>query len=40
MVTSIYANFAYRTIKRKFASSVQIKKNVISVSSAITIHSK
>jgi len=28
----MFAEFAYITIKRKFVSSVQIKKNIISVS--------
>ena len=36
----MFSEFAYITIKRKFVSSVQIKKNIISVSNAIVIHSK
>jgi len=33
----MFVEFAYITIKRKFVSSVQIEKNVISVSNAIII---
>jgi len=38
--TSMFAEFAYITIKRKFVPSFKFKKNIILVSNAITIHSK